>query len=71
MEPATTVLGGMVIAIISGVIGKSIGTNDNVKNKFCNERQRACQNLLVEKIESLHRDIKSLTDIVNGKLLGL
>jgi len=71
MELATTVLGGLFIAVVSGVIGKSIGTNDNVKASICSERQHACQNLVTEKIDNLADRVEELTKAVNSKLLGI
>ena len=71
MEPATTVLGGIVVALVGGVIGKAIGTNGNVKGPVCKERQLACQNLITEKIDNLGEKIETLTKAVNGKLSGV
>ena len=71
MEPATTVLGGIVIAIISGAVGKTIGTNNNVKKSQCHERQVSCQSLLGQKIENLADKVEILTKAVNSKLLGI
>ena len=65
-----TILGGVVIAVISGVIGKSIGANNSVKNPTCTERQRSCQSLITEKIDNLGEKVDSLTKAVNHKLLG-
>ena len=71
MEPATTVLGGIVIAVISGVVGKSIGSNGVVKTPTCGERQIACQKLIMEKIDNISDRLDALTKAVNSKLLGL
>jgi len=71
MEPVATCLGGIVIAIVSGVIGKSIGTNDNVKAPTCTERQHSCQTLITNKIDNLAKNVDELTKAVNKKLLGI
>lgn len=71
MEPVTTILGGIVIATISGVVGKSIGDNNNIKNKHCNEKQISCQKLLIEKIENLSEKVDNIHKIVNSKLFSV
>ena len=64
-------LAAMLIAIVSGVIGKSIGTNNNIKAPTCTERQHSCQELINEKIDNMADKIDALTKAVNSKLLGL
>ena len=71
MEPTTTILGGIVIAVVSGAVGKACGTNNNVKAPTCTERQHACQELINEKIDNLGDKIDVLTRAVNSKLLGI
>jgi len=71
MELVTTVLGGIVIAVVSGTVGKGIGTNDNVKASTCLERRTACDSLVTEKIDHLARKVDELTKAVNSKLLGM
>lgn len=71
MEPATTILGGIVIAVVSGIVGKSIGTNNNIKLNTCNDRQKSCQALLLEKIEHLSDKVDTLTKAVNEKVFGV
>lgn len=71
MEPATSILGGIVISLISGVVGKTIGENGKVKLLTCDERQRACQALLLEKIEHLSDKVDTLTKAVNDKVFGV
>ena len=71
MESVSTVLGGIVIAVISGVAGKAIGTNNNIKSPLCSERQLACQMLITEKIDNIVEKVEALTKAVNSKLLGI
>jgi len=66
-----TILGGILIAVVSGVIGKSLGDNDSIKQPVCTERQHACQSLLIEKIDNVTHKVDILTKIVNNKLLGI
>ena len=70
-EPITTILGGVCVAVISGTIGKYIGSKDKVSETHCGEKQRACQNLMLEKLDNLGTKVDSLTKAVNNKLLGL
>jgi hypothetical protein len=66
-----TILGGIVIAIVSGLIGKSIGSFNNVKSPLCMERQQSCQKVLIEKIDNLKHELENLTKAVNNKLFGI
>jgi hypothetical protein len=71
IDPITSILSGLLIAVISGVIGKSIGSNRKVNEGICIERQKACQSLLIEKIDNLDEKVDNFIKIVNTKLLGL
>jgi len=71
MEPVTSVLGGLVIALVAGVAGKAIGSNDNIKQSTCSERQHACQSLLIEKIDNVEEKLDNLTKAVNTKLYSI
>ena len=66
-----TVLGGLVIALVAGAVGKALGTNNNVKGTTCTERQHACQSLIIEKIDNLGDKVETLTKTVNSKILGI
>ena len=65
-----TILGGVVIAVISGVVGKTIGEKHTIKESVCSQFRDSCQKLLVEKIDNVGEKIDALTSVVNNKLLG-
>lgn len=69
MEPVTTVLGGVVVAVISGGVGKYIGGKDKVTDQRFDEVREACQQLLIEKIDNLAGKVEDLTKIVNDKII--
>ena len=71
MEPVTSVLGGLVIALVAGVAGNTIGSNNSVKQSTCSERQHSCQSLLIEKIGNVEEKVDALTKAVNSKLFSL
>jgi hypothetical protein len=66
-----TVLGGVLIAVVSGSIGKAIGEHNSVKKPICDQIRTDCRNLLVEKIENVGEKVEELTKAVNHKLYGL
>ncbi len=65
MEPMSVVMGGVVIAVVSGTIGKVLGSNGKVKEKNCIERRDSCILLVAEKIDNLAKTVTSLKDAVN------
>ena len=65
------VLGGMIIALVSGIIGNTIGTKDAIKKSICDERRSSCNKLLIEKIENLSERVEALTKIINDKHFGI
>lgn len=71
MEILTTVLGGIVIALVGGIAGEQKGKRDTVNTSTCMERQHACQGLLIEKIGHVEEKIDRLTKAVNNKLFGI
>ena len=71
MSTIEQILSGIIIALISGIIGKIIGSYGKVPYSYCKDHQGACQQLLLEKLTNMEKQLRSLTEIVNGKLLGL
>ena len=65
------VLIGVIIALVSGIIGKYLGEKGKVSTPYCTEHQKACQQLILEKLTNLDNNLKALTNIVNDKVLGI
>ncbi|GAF73745.1 unnamed protein product [marine sediment metagenome] len=65
MEPVTAVMGGVVVAVVSGVIGKGLNNKNNVKETSCVERRDSCILLVSEKIDNLAKAVTDLRDAVN------
>lgn len=68
MEPITWITGGLLISVVSGVVGKSIGTNDNVKDSTCKERQEAFRGIIIEKIDGLSSKFDNLEKSINSRI---
>ena len=68
MEPTSCVLGGIVIAVISSAAGKIIGSNGKVKDATCIERQHACSQVIVTKVENLTLTVDKLEKTINRTL---
>ena len=64
MEPVTYVLGGCLLAVISGVAGKIIGSNGKVKDSTCNERRHACTELINQKLEQIDEKLDETKAVV-------
>jgi hypothetical protein len=64
-------LGSILLAIMTGIFGHYLGGKKTVRDDTCCERRNACFTLLLQKMESLAKEINNLKEIVNGKLLGL
>ena len=71
MNLIESILAGLLIAIISGLIGNYISHRSNVSHFNCTLNRSACQNLLNEKLDNITEKVDSLTKMVNNKLLGL
>ena len=65
------ILCGIIIALVSGIVGKYLGERNKVTTITCSEHQRACQQLIIEKLNHLTKEVASLTNVVNNKLLGI
>ena len=66
MEPATYVITAALVALVSGVLGKAIGTKGKVSNGTCAERRESCSSLLVEKIENVTKVVERIEKKVDG-----
>jgi len=65
IETTTCVLGGVVISIVSGALGKVIGANGKVKDATCAERQHACSGILGTKIDGLTKVVDGLKNSID------
>lgn len=66
-----TILGGLLISLISVIVGVFLGSHSKVQTSECDRRQKDCQRLLIERIDHLKDKIDELTRIVNNKILEL
>ena len=66
MEPFTYVFGSITIAVVSGIVGKSIGSYKKVREDTCTERREGCVRLLTTKIDNLENKIDDLTEFVKN-----
>ena len=71
MTTIEVILGGMVVSIVSGVIGKSVGDKGKVSESVCEDHRDSCSTLLCTKIDGLSKRIDELKKAVDGKLLGI
>jgi UDP-glucose 6-dehydrogenase len=71
MTTLETILAAIVLALISGIIGRFIGAMGTVQKPFCDQLRSSCQALLIEKIETLGKQVEALTKVVDSKLLGI
>lgn len=71
MEVLTTTLGGIVIALVSGMIGKHSGEKDKVDKNNCVDHRLACTSLIGEKLNNIETKVDTLTKTVNNKLFGI
>lgn len=62
------ILGGIIIALVSGMIGKFIGDYTSVRKDSCIQLRSSCQALLIEKIKNLEDKVDGLTKAVNNKI---
>ncbi len=53
MEPVGYVLGGALLSVVTGVVGKYIGSNGKVKEDTCDERRLTCNKLVDEKLHTI------------------
>lgn len=66
-----TILGGILIAVVSGAIGKSLSERKMVNRDTCNQIRGDCRDLLCTKIDNVAGKLDALTEAVNHKLYGL
>ena len=57
MERVVIILGGAILAIITGIIGKTIGSNGKVKEETCGERRLTCNKLIDEKLQNMDQKL--------------
>jgi hypothetical protein len=65
------ILVGIIIALVSGIVGRYIGATGKVSESACSQIRGACQNLLVEKMDNMSDRLDALTKIIDTKVLGI
>jgi hypothetical protein len=71
MTIAETILGSLVVAGVSALIGVFVGKHNKVSSNTCDERREACRCFIAEKISSIEHKLDALVKLVHEKLLGL
>ena len=71
VETTVCILGGIVIAVVSGATGKYLGSNGKVHEETCEERRMSCTQIVGGKIDNLAAIVSKLEKAVNNKLLGI
>lgn len=75
ITPTETVLGGLVISVISGVVGKYLGNNNKVSTSNCLDHRDSCTKVMTVKFDNLNKKVDSIDNkldkIISNKLLGL
>jgi len=66
MNTFESVLVGIVIALVSGFIGKALGSRGKITEELCDERRKSCQKLLIEKIDNLSKLIDNLHKLIEN-----
>jgi hypothetical protein len=67
MTPLEYVSCGLVISIISGIIGHTVGSKGKVGNSTCSERRDSCTATINAKLDNIVSEISDLKKLViNG-----
>jgi len=69
VEPIIVVLGGIVVAVVSGSVGKFIGDSGKVKDSRCTERRHSCLTLVCSKIDNLTETVIDLKKFIDKKIV--
>ena len=70
-DMTTEILVGIIIALVSGIIGNVIGARNKVQKPLCDQMRTSCQALILEKLDNMSNKLDTLAKIVDAKLLKL
>lgn len=69
MDVITTVFGGILVSVSGLAIGKYIGGNNKMSDSHCEEKRKACKDLLTEKIDNVADKVDELSELVKEKII--
>lgn len=67
MDQTTIMVSGALLAIVTGFIGRAIGSNGRVKENSCGERREACNKLISEKLHTMDEKLDSIVSVLKDK----
>lgn len=68
LTPLGQILAAILIAVLSGMIGKYIGSSRKVSLDQCYERRQACNALVLEKLDALDKKVTSHIECHNREV---
>jgi hypothetical protein len=60
VDPATVVLGSIVVAGASGTFGAWLGSRSKVSEPLCGERRASCLALITQKLDKIEEAVKDV-----------
>jgi hypothetical protein len=70
MTPFETTAGGMLVAVIAGLVGNFIGGHNKVSNTHCNERRKGCNNVIVVELRSMNEQITDMKKMLRDHIIS-
>lgn len=67
MDPTVYIMTGIIVAMVSAMIGHIIGKNGKVSIEHCSERRQACNSLILEKLLNLENMLREHIERENKK----
>lgn len=72
MDPLTPlgyILATILIALLTGMIGKNMGGAGRISEKDCDKNRNACSRLIDQRLGRIEEDIKSIFKLINESLI--
>ena len=66
METAVIILSGILITVIAGIIGKSMGTSNKVSEETCAERRDKYNDLILAKFKAVEDRLDLITTMLQA-----
>ena len=70
LTPLGQIIATILIGLIAGIIGRTMGTRGRITEKECDKNRNGCSKLLDSRLKRIEEDIKKIFELIDRRMTG-